>query len=244
MFEMAVDYARNDTEFEVVGGYLSPVSDQYKKPGLQSGFHRVNMCTAATEQTSTWLMVDPWEALQTYQRTAVVLDHIDREINTIRGGMSIRTTAEDGTEKVEKRSVRVMLLAGSDLISTMSEPGVWSDADLNHILGRYGTFIIERAGTDMDQALDSLARWRHNIHPIPQMVQNDVSSTKVRLSLRRGLSVRYLIPACVVEYIEREGLYRDESGDASPKVESGKEKEREREAASTAATAGGSRLRD
>lgn len=50
------------------------------------------MCTLAAEQTSSWLMVDPWEAFQEeYQRTAVVLDHFDHEINTVRGGI---TTAE------------------------------------------------------------------------------------------------------------------------------------------------------
>jgi len=31
----------------------------------------------------------------------------------------------------------------------------------------------------MDQATDSLARWRSNIHLISQLIQNDVSSTKV-----------------------------------------------------------------
>jgi hypothetical protein len=31
----------------------------------------------------------------------------------------------------------------------------------------------------MDQATDSLARWRNNIHLISQLIQNDVSSTKV-----------------------------------------------------------------
>ena len=40
MFEMAVDYARQNTDFEIVGGYLSPVSDMYKKPGLLSATHR------------------------------------------------------------------------------------------------------------------------------------------------------------------------------------------------------------
>lgn len=80
------------------------------------------MCTLATEQTSTWLMVDPWEAVQSYQRTAVVLDHIDYEINTKLGGV----TTADG----EQRHVRILLLAGSDLIATMSEPGVWSEADV------------------------------------------------------------------------------------------------------------------
>lgn len=36
MFEMARDYIKHQTQFEVVGGYLSPVNDQYKKPGLLS----------------------------------------------------------------------------------------------------------------------------------------------------------------------------------------------------------------
>ena len=40
IFEMASDYVRQNTEFEVMGGYLSPVSDKYKKPGLLSAHHR------------------------------------------------------------------------------------------------------------------------------------------------------------------------------------------------------------
>ena len=51
---------------------------------------------------------------------------------------------------------------------------------LDHILGRYGTFIVERAGSGVDQATDGLARWRNNIYLISQLIQNDVSSTKVR----------------------------------------------------------------
>jgi nicotinamide mononucleotide adenylyltransferase len=214
MFEMAKDYVRQNTNFEIVGGYLSPVSDMYKKAGLLSAQHRVAMCDIASDDISSpWLMVDPWEAFQTYQRTAVVLDHFDHELNVALGGVQ----TEDG----EHRNVQVMLLAGSDLISTMSEPGVWSHEDLEHILGRYGCFIIERAGTDVDQATDSLARWRHNIYIISQLIQNDVSSTKVRLFLRRGLSVRYLLPSRVVDYIDENGLYRDDVVAA----EKGKERE-------------------
>lgn len=80
------------------------------------------MCNLGAEQTSSWLMVDPWEAFQSYQRTAVVLDHFDHEINTVRGGVV--------TQEGEHRPVKVMLLAGSDLIATMSEPGVWSEPDV------------------------------------------------------------------------------------------------------------------
>ncbi len=46
------------------------------------------------------------------------------------------------------------------------------------------------------------------------MIQNDVSSTKVRFFLRKGLSVRYLLPVGVLEYIEKNGIYVDEGRDA------------------------------
>lgn len=79
----------------------------------------------------------------------------------------------------------------------------------------------------MDQATDSLARWRDNIHLISQLIQNDVSSTKVRLFLRRGLSVRYLLPMSVVDYIEQNGLYLDDGAGApgSASADKGKGKD-------------------
>ena len=40
MFVMAADYVKFSTEFEIVGGYLSPVSDAYRKAGLASADHR------------------------------------------------------------------------------------------------------------------------------------------------------------------------------------------------------------
>ena len=123
--------------------------------------------------------------------------------------------------------------------SVVPLPG--SVRQLEHILGRYGVFIVERAGSDMDQAIDSLARWRHNIHLIHQLIQNDVSSTKVRLFLRRGLSVHYLLPAQVVQYIEEHGLYVDDGPNPNASVATGaiaaeKEKAKSKEASSSTST--------
>lgn len=39
--------------------------------------------------------------------------------------------------------------------------------------------------------------------------QNDVSSTKVRLMRKRDLSLRYIVPEPVIDYIHRYGLYRE-----------------------------------
>jgi nicotinamide mononucleotide adenylyltransferase len=40
MFEMAADFTKFSTKFEVLGGYISPVADAYKKLGLASAVDR------------------------------------------------------------------------------------------------------------------------------------------------------------------------------------------------------------
>ncbi|KAG9541816.1 Nucleotidylyl transferase, partial [Aureobasidium melanogenum] len=134
MFEMAADYARFNTNFEVVGAYISAVGDAYKKSGLVKAEHRINMCSLAVEQSS-WISVDPWEALhEDYLETAKVLDHFEHEINTSRGPFN----TPQGPKKA-----KIALLAGADLIQTMSAPGVWAPKDIDYILSNFGAFIIE-----------------------------------------------------------------------------------------------------
>ncbi|KAL9113877.1 MAG: hypothetical protein Q9227_002011 [Pyrenula ochraceoflavens] len=232
MFTMAQDYVKFSTDFEIVGGYFSPVSDAYKKAGLASAEHRVAMCQLAIDRSADKLMVDPWEANSIeYKPTAEVLDHFEYEINDIRKGID----AGDGSRK----NVRIALLAGADLVQTMSTPGVWSEPDLDHILGRYGTFIVERAGTDLEEALANLQPWKDNIYVIQQLIPNEISSTKIRLFLRRSMSVQYLIPAPVIEYIEQNHLYSDDGAASSTHSftqEKGKEKEGSSPKTETSAT--------
>jgi nicotinamide mononucleotide adenylyltransferase len=207
MFEMAMDSIREHTRFEVIGGYYSTVSDNYNKPGLAAAHHRVRMCELACERTSSWLMVDAWESLQpTYTRTALVLDHFNEEINVKRQGVA--------TLSGKRKGVKIMLLAGGDLIESMGEPNVWAEEDLHHILGRYGCIIVERTGSDVRSFLlshDIMYEHRRNVLVIKQLIYNDISSTKVRLFLRRGMSVQYLLPNSVIRYILEHGLYINES---------------------------------
>lgn len=93
------------------------MSDAYKKKGLAPAHHRIRMCELATENTSKWLMVDPWEAISPiYIPTARVLDHFDYEINHVMGGIE----CTDGTRKPAK----IVLLAGADLIQSFGSP-IW-----------------------------------------------------------------------------------------------------------------------
>ncbi|KAL1407572.1 Nicotinamide/nicotinic acid mononucleotide adenylyltransferase 1 [Vanrija albida] len=205
MFEMAKDEIVESQTYEIMAGYYSPVSSYYKKAGLAPAAHRVRMCELAVEHTSTWLMVDPWEAGQPeYQRTAVVLDHLDEMLNGEEGGVLMA----DGS----RRKYKIMLLAGGDLIESFGEPGVWSEPDLHHILGRFGCLIVERTGSDVWAFLlshDILYQHRRNVIVIKQLIYNDISSTKVRLFVRRGMSIKYLLPNSVIQYIHEHRLYRD-----------------------------------
>ncbi|CAO3700200.1 unnamed protein product [Rhizopus stolonifer] len=125
MFEMAKDHFQENKEYELMAGYYSPVSDAYAKEGLAPASDRVNMCQLAVDSTSNWLMVDSWESRQTvYQRTAVVLDHFDEELNKV--GIKTRTG--------ETKKVKILLLAGGDLMASFGHPGIWTSEDVSCLL--------------------------------------------------------------------------------------------------------------
>ncbi|KAI9333898.1 hypothetical protein BD770DRAFT_402659 [Pilaira anomala] len=206
MFEMARDHFSERAGYELIAGYFSPVSDAYMKEGLAKASHRVKMCQLAVDSTSDWLMVDSWESRQSmYQRTAVVLDHFDYELNQVGGGIK--------TKSGEIRKIKIMLLAGGDLMASFGHPGVWTSEDLHHIVGKYGCVIIERTGTDVYGFLlshDILYQHRMNVLIIKQLIHNDISSTKIRLFVKRGMSIKYLLPNPVIDYISYHRLYLPE----------------------------------
>lgn len=125
------------------------------------------------------------------------------EINQKLGGVC-------GPDGDTKKPVKIMLLAGADLIGTMSTPGVWAEADLDHILGDFGAIIIERSGIDIKEAMSNLEPWEDNIIVVPQLIANDVSSTKIRLFLKRQMSVKWMTPHSVVKYMQEKGLYTND----------------------------------
>ena len=117
-----------------------------------------------------------------------------------------------------KRPAKIMLLAGADLIDTMSTPGVWAEKDLDHILRDFGAVIVERSGVHMKGALENLKQWEDNILVVPQLVTNDVSSTKIRLFLKRHMSVKWMTPHSVIAYMKKNRLYGEEPDVKDPKA--------------------------
>jgi len=173
------------------------VGDAYQKKGLVNAIDRTNMAILAVQE-SDWIMVDTWEAAKPkWTRTREVLDHFSQEVN--------------GLKKYDQ-NVQVIFVCGSDLLDSFNTPGLWADEDIQQLCD-YGLAVVTREGSDPSGSIwknDLLYLNRTKIHKIHQWIPNDISSTLVRLGISRGLSIQYLLPKAVVEYIREKGLYREE----------------------------------
>ncbi|XP_061407707.1 nicotinamide/nicotinic acid mononucleotide adenylyltransferase 3-like [Lethenteron reissneri] len=276
MFELARDHLQATGQYRVVQGLLSPVGDEYGKPGLVATAHRMAMVQKAVA-TSGWLSADPWESEQgSWLETVKILRHHHNRIleegivlgkaatsgvtttkqedlvdgSHPRGakrkqkwesggcvGKRVKTVTGDehtGSDSVEQQQQaesavvvteptggetalagqpRVMLLCGADLLKSFQVPGLWDLADVAEIVGRFGIVCVSRFGYDCPKIIyesDLLWKHRNSIHLVQEWVTTELSSTHVRRALRRGASVRYLVPDTVAEYISRHGLYQSD----------------------------------
>ncbi|KAF7144950.1 hypothetical protein RHSIM_Rhsim04G0012600 [Rhododendron simsii] len=143
--------------FHVIGGYMSPVNDAYKKRGLISAKHRIELCHRAC-RSSEFIMVDPWEANQiTFKRTLTLLCRIKSSL------------VESG--QISGDSLKVMLVCGSDLLESFSIPGAW----IREQASREGQAVDKIICND-----DILSEYKNNIKVVKEIVPNQISSTRKR----------------------------------------------------------------
>ncbi|XP_025041394.1 nicotinamide/nicotinic acid mononucleotide adenylyltransferase 3 isoform X2 [Pelodiscus sinensis] len=111
-------------------------------------------------------------------------------------------------------SPELKLLCGADILKTFSTPNLWKEEHIKEIVEKFGLVCISRAGSDPVQYISEsnlLTRFQHNIHLVTEWIQNEISATHVRHALRKGLSVKYLIPDSVISYIKHNHIYTEES---------------------------------
>ncbi|PVD30033.1 hypothetical protein C0Q70_09294 [Pomacea canaliculata] len=111
---------------------------------------------------------------------------------------------------IDEQPPLLKLLCGADLLESFGTPGLWADEDIEKIVGKHGLVCITRAGSDPSKFIyesDVLSKYQENIHIVTEWIYNDISSTKIRRALRRGESVKYLLPDSVIEYVREHELY-------------------------------------
>ena len=191
MFEMAKDVL-NDLGYTVEKGYLSPVSDSYKKKGLAQAKHRIVMIELAIA-TSPWLQCSTWEAEQEgFTPTAQVLRYIS-----------------DSHNRSHSSKAQVFFVAGSDLVKTFLDEKSWAREDIRQLTEMYQTIVIQRK-MDVEDVKDA---GKDVVFPFPtiavkQEIVNEISSTKLREFIAKEKSIRYLTDDHVVNYILRNNLYK------------------------------------
>ncbi|KAM6978109.1 nicotinamide/nicotinic acid mononucleotide adenylyltransferase 1-like [Aplochiton taeniatus] len=228
MFELARDYLEDTGQYRVVKGLISPVGDGYKKKGLIEACHRLEMAKIAT-YSSDWIVVDPWESQQPeWVETAKVVRHHyeelvateqnDDEVDTVKYLKKRRIEAltfeSTSSHNARRDSHQLKLLCGADVLESFGVPNLWKQEDIAEIVSRYGVVCITRSGNDAHKFIhqsDMLWQHRKNIHVVREWVSNDISATLVRRALRRGQSIKYLLPDPVVCYIQGHNLYSAES---------------------------------
>jgi len=224
MFEIARDHLHRLGQCQVIGGLISPVHDSYGKKDLAFSTHRCNLVKLAL-QDSDWIHLSDWECMQQGWTTTVqVLQYHQNIINSY-----INYDDEVDSEKILNENDRpgwvsnimkhckrgtggvlVKLLCGGDLLESFGTPGLWKETDIESIVGDNGLIAITRSGTNPYKFIyesDVLTKWQSKIVVVPEWITNEVSSTKIRRSLRRGESVKYLMPSPVIDYIKSNGLY-------------------------------------
>ncbi|XP_022965145.1 nicotinamide/nicotinic acid mononucleotide adenylyltransferase isoform X2 [Cucurbita maxima] len=175
MFEMAKD-ALESEGLCVIGGYMSPVNDAYKKKSRASD----NYLGPHFFGTSN-------KALRTSMPKFRI--HHGRSMG---------------------ESLKVMLACGSDLIESFATPGVWIPDQVKTICRDYGLICVSREEQDIEKIISDneiLYENRSNIKIVDQIIPNIISSTRLRDCISKGLSIKYLTPDEVIEYIRGQHLY-------------------------------------
>ena len=185
--------------FEIIGGILSPVHDEYgirHKASLRAvnGQHRVAMSRLATA-CSDWIGVSDFEVqAEGWMFVTDVMNSYGKALKEHFGN-----------------EVKLKFLGGTDLLNSMKDFDLWPEEHQEIILGQHGFVAIERAGDPLDDALfeshSLFSLHRDNIHGLTPSVENTISSTKVRELIQKGASIKYLLPDSVIDYIQEHSLY-------------------------------------
>ncbi|KPI89083.1 hypothetical protein ABL78_1819 [Leptomonas seymouri] len=164
-----------DNTHTVLGGFVSPVSDAYGKPGLKSAAQRVRIVEDAVRGHME-LNLDTWECQQpTYTRTFYVLQQLEQHVDA---WYTQHEPNEMNELKTYGRRVRVIFVCGADLFSSFWRPGCWALHLLKQLLDAFHVVVVHRDGQGEVQCARDFERMcRHS--PVLTEVAQDGATTEL-----------------------------------------------------------------
>lgn len=168
-----------------------------------------NHVVQETDLQQVWFVISPQNPfkqshslLNEYHRLHLVQLAIEGEKNLKATDIEFRlpkpsysvTTLQYLEEKYPEHQFSIIL--GSDSLQNLDK---WKNAEV--IMSRYSIYVYKRAGFDVREDL-----------PINKIVLDapllQISSTRIRESIKKGMSIRYLVPDIVKEDIEANHYYK------------------------------------
>ncbi len=87
---------------------------------------------------------------------------------------------------------------GSDNLATFHQ---WDQFEA--LLAQFSVFVYPRQGFQFEPLYSGMI-------PMAQMAEVNISSTQIREKLKRGESIVEMVPASIGEYIDQQGIYRNQ----------------------------------
>ena len=103
----------------------------------------------------------------------------------------------------------IYFICGSDNLRDMCGENAW--ANYVRILSDFNVICIQRDNDNVYQNIilknKYMLQYKNNIHVIHENVVNNVSASAVRNLVRAGMSIKYIVPEEVEQYIKDNKLY-------------------------------------
>jgi nicotinate-nucleotide adenylyltransferase len=188
----------------VLGGTFDPIHNAHLRTASEAarrmGLDEVIFMPAGWPWQKDLAMVTSREDRYSMTRLAVsaIPDFSVSRMEIDRAGPSFTVDTVRELRDLHGDAVELYMIAGADIITSIFG---WRDATLLFELANFA--FCSRAGFPLAQG--SLPNHRTTLL---HTTVREVSSTLIRGRVRRGESIRHLVPAVVADYIQDRGLYR------------------------------------
>lgn len=162
-----------------------PVNNKYNKVDLLSNEHRYNMLKMVCDKNPKF-----------------ELSKI--EIESQRPLYTIETLNE--IQKKYPKNI-IWFIIGTDNLKTLEK---WKKAE--ELVENYKILVLERDNDNINEIIENsklLKKNKSSFIKVKNNIKSNISSTFVRDKIKRGKSIRYLVPEDIYLYIEKNNLFKE-----------------------------------
>ena len=161
-----------------------PVNSKYEKNGLIENYHRYNMLKLVCDKNKDFLVSDIELNKQKQLYTIDTLEILQNQYP----------------------DYNIYFTIGTDNLKLLY---TWGNA--KKLITNFKVLVLERDEDKIDEIIENdefLKQYKSSFIKAKENIRSNISSTLVREKIKKGKSIRYLVPDEVIEYIEKNNLYK------------------------------------